>query len=49
MHISDNAGGNEGSYSSFGSSYKPPSGTVNANTLLAGSYYFTPTEVELFI
>ncbi len=47
VHISDNAAGNQRSYSNFGHSYKPPSGTVNY--LLAGSYHFTPTEVEVFV
>ena len=49
VHISDNANGNQESYSRFGNSYQPPPGTVEANSLLAGSQNFTPTEIEVFI
>ena len=49
VHISDNAAGNQGSYSNFGHSYKPPFDMVNTNSLLVGSYNFTPTEIEVFI
>jgi hypothetical protein len=49
LHISNNANGNQGSYSNFGRSYQPPPGTAQANYLLAGSYNFTPTEIEVFI
>jgi hypothetical protein len=49
LHISNNANGNQGSYSGFGNSYQPPPGTVEANSLLAGSRNFTPTEIEVFI
>jgi hypothetical protein len=47
VHISDNANGNQESYSNFGHSYQPPPGT--ADSVLAGSYNFTPTEIEVFI
>ena len=47
VYISDNAAGNQGSYSNFGDSYRRPSRTDNS--LLAGSYHFTPTEIEVFI
>ena len=49
LHISNNANGNQGSHSGFGNSYQPPPGTVEATSLLAGSLYFTPTEIEVFI
>ena len=49
LHISNNANGNQGSYSGFGNSYQPPAGRPRANSLLAGSYNFTPTEIEVFI
>ena len=48
VYISDNAAGNQESYSNFGNSYRRPSGTENF-LLLAGSYNFTPTELEVFI
>ena len=47
VYISDNAARNQTSYSNFGDSYRRPSRTENS--LLAGSYNFTPTEVEVFI
>ena len=49
LHISNNANGNQGSYSLFGNHYQRPPGTVEANSLLAGSRNFTPTEIEVFI
>jgi hypothetical protein len=49
LHISNFANGNQGSYSGFDNSYQPPPGTVEANSLLAGSRNFTPTEIEVFI
>ncbi|XP_046849608.1 uncharacterized protein LOC124443123 [Xenia sp. Carnegie-2017] len=52
LHISDNANSNSGSLTHFGGSYKLPNGyyydTEKANNLLAGSFYFTPDEVEVF-
>jgi hypothetical protein len=49
VYINNNANGNQGSYSNFCHSYQPPPGTAQANSLLDGSYYFTPTEIEVFI
>ena len=50
LSISENANLNTNSYTNFGSTYQPPPGYTygNANTqaLLAGTYYFTPSEVE---
>ena len=52
LYIVNNADKKTASYSNFGYTYRPPSGYgyANSNTraLLAGSYYFTPTEVEVY-
>ena len=52
LHIADHAGSNQTSYTNFGHTYKPPSGYTfnhtNTASLLAGSYYFTPSEIEVF-
>ena len=47
--ISDNANINIYSYTNFnGRYYSVPSRVQNSRTILAGSYYFTPDEVEVF-
>ena len=48
VHIADNANGNRNSCSHF-SSYQVPPGTKTSDTLLAGSYDFTPTDIEVFM
>ena len=48
LHISNNAASNTGSYTNFGNTYQPPSGVSSTNTILAGTYNFSPTEVEVF-
>ena len=52
ISISDNANCNSTSFSDFGCSYTLPEGYVagsnEARFLLAGSFNFTPTEVEVF-
>ena len=52
IHISDYASFNSYSYSNLGYTYSPPSGyslySTFAQTFLAGTYYFTPKEVETF-
>jgi hypothetical protein len=52
IHISNNANANTGSYTSLGHTYRPPSGysypSTKARNLLAGTYKFTPNEVETF-
>ena len=52
INIKNYASSNSNSYSDLGSTYSPPSGysfTSNfAQTFLAGSYMFTPDEVETF-
>ena len=51
LEISYNANSNN-SYTNFGSTYQLPPGytfnAANTNALLAGTYYFTPSEVEVF-
>jgi len=39
---------NSNSYTSFGHSYSVPSGVQKENTILAGSYSFSPDEMEVF-
>jgi len=46
--INDNANSNTNSYVNFGHSYSVPSGIQDKKTILAGSYKFTPDEVEVF-
>ena len=52
IFISDSASSNSYSYSNLGYTYSPPSGyslySTFAQTFLAGTYYFTPKEVETF-
>ena len=52
FYIADNAGSNTNSITNFGYTYQPPSGYTsgqnNTKSLLAGSYYFTPSEIEEF-
>jgi len=46
--IADNVNSNTNSYTSFGQYYSVPSGVQDTNTILAGTYRFTPDEVEVF-
>ena len=52
LYISSDAWSNSKSYSDLGHTYSPPSGyswrSTFAQTFLAGTYYFTPDEVETF-
>ena len=48
IHIADNANQNNNSYTHFGSSYSLPNGVTNRLTILAGTYRFSPEEVEVF-
>ena len=52
LHISDNSHTNQHSFTNFGHTYQPPAGyvygTQQTKSLLAGSYKFTPTEIEVF-
>ena len=50
--ISNNSHTNQQSDANFGNTYQPPAGyvynTPQTQSLLAGSYKFTPTEIEVF-
>ena len=50
--IYNNADKKRSSHTNLGHTYRPPSGysysSSNTRALLAGSYYFTPTEVEVY-
>ena len=52
LHISNDSHTNQQSYTNFGHTYQPPAGyvynTQQTKSLLAGSYKFTPTEIEVF-
>ena len=52
LYISNDSHTNQRSYTNFGHTYQPPAGfddgTQQTQSLLAGSYNFTPTEVEVF-
>ena len=48
INIANNANSNTDSYTYFGYSYSVPSGVQDRKTLLAGTYHFTPDEVEVF-
>ena len=52
IYIANNAHSNTNSYTNFGFTYQPPSGysysSSNTQALLAGSYSFTVSEVEVF-
>jgi hypothetical protein len=52
IHIANNSNANTGSYTNFDHSYKAPTGysytSTEAKNLLAGTYRFTPNEVETF-
>ena len=51
LHIHSGAGSNTKSYTDFGYTYNLPHGytyrETNTRSLLGGSYYFTPSEVEV--
>ena len=50
IHIANNANSNTTSFTNFGDhkSYFVPSGVLDPYTILAGSRYFSPDEVEVF-
>ena len=48
LDISDNAASNTNSYTYFNFNYEAPPGVSDAQTILAGTNYFTPSEVEVF-
>ena len=48
IHISNNAASNTNSYTYFNSAYQTPSGVSDTRTILAGTYTFQPSEIEVF-
>jgi len=48
IYIADNANSNTNSYTNFGNSYSVPSGVQDSTIILAGTYNFTPDEMEVF-
>lgn len=52
LHICDQPHIDDESHTGFGRTYRPPEGyfykSQQTNSLLAGSYYFKPTEIEVF-
>ncbi len=46
--IYDNAASNTYSRTNFDNTYQPPSGVSDPYTILGGTQYFSPTEVEVF-
>ena len=48
IYIANNANSNTNSYTNFGSHYSVPSGVQDRKIILAGTYKFTPDEVEVF-
>ena len=48
IYIPDNANQNANSYANFGTSYSLPNGITDSSTILAGTRYFSPDEVEVF-
>ena len=48
IYIATNANSNTNSNTNFGNSYSVPSGVQDQYTILAGTRYFTPDEVEVF-
>ena len=48
LHITNQANSYRRSYTNFGYSYSIPSGVTDRYTILAGSFYFTPDDWEVF-
>lgn len=48
IYIADNANQNANSYTNFGTSYSLPNEVTDSSTILAGTRYFSPDEVEVF-
>ena len=48
LHIANNSNQNTYSYANFGNSYSLPNGVSDRRTILAGTRYFSPDEVEVF-
>ena len=48
IFITNNANQNTNSYTYFGHTYSLPNGVTDRRTILAGTYNFSPDEVEVF-
>ncbi len=48
LMIFDNPASHNNSYTDFGRNYQPPSGVSDPQTILAGTYKFSPSEIEVF-
>ena len=48
IRIAGSANQNTNSYTNFGHSYSLPNGVTDSRTILAGTYNFSPDEVEVF-
>ena len=48
ISIANNANSNTDSFAAFGYSYYTPSGVQGSSTILAGTQFFTPNEMEVF-
>ena len=48
IYIANNANSNSDSYARLGEHYPAPAAVRNPNTILAGTEYFSPDEVEVF-
>ena len=48
IHIANNANSNSYSFARLGRYYAAPAAVQKRRTILAGTYYFSPDEVEVF-
>ena len=48
IYISNDAASNTYSYTDFNHTYQAPSGVSDTSTILAGTYKFQPSEIEVF-
>ena len=48
IYIVNNANSNSYSFTNIGNHYSVPSGVQDTKTILAGTYTFSPDEVEVF-
>ena len=48
IYIANDANSNNNSYARLGGYYSAPDAVQNPNTILAGTEYFSPDEVEVF-
>ena len=48
IYIFNDAASNTYSYTDFNHTYQAPSGVSDTSTILAGTYYLQPSEIEVF-